>query len=112
MTIFAACVIAMASWYGDECAGKPMANGRPFDPSAMTCASWDWPLCTRLKITRTEEVRLRCLDRSVTVVVTDRGPAKRLYRQGRKIDLSRAAFARIADLSHGLVRVRIEKTGD
>jgi rare lipoprotein A (peptidoglycan hydrolase) len=41
------------------------------------------------------------------VEVTDRGPAKRLYRQGRKLDLSRAAFERIGKLSDGLLEVEI-----
>jgi expansin (peptidoglycan-binding protein) len=45
--------------------------------------------------------------RSVDVEINDRGPAKRLVRQGREIDLSRAAFARIADLRQGVVPVKI-----
>lgn len=86
-----------ASWYGDECKGKPMANGKPFDPEAMTCASWHYPFGTRLRVTHG--------DRSVVVTVTDRGPARRLNRE---IDLSRAAFARLADTRRGLIEVKVE----
>jgi rare lipoprotein A len=48
-------------------------------------------------------------DRSVVVEITDRGPAKRLVKEGRKIDLSRAAFAKLADPDLGLIEVIIEK---
>jgi rare lipoprotein A len=88
-----------ASWYGAELAGRPMANGRPFDPGKLTCASWFYPFGTRLKVTAGS--------RSVVVTVTDRGPAPKLVRQGRIIDLSRAAFSRLAPLRQGLVQVRI-----
>ncbi len=40
------------------------------------------------------------------MIVTDRGPAKRL---GREIDLSRAAFARLAPLKLGLIEVKVER---
>jgi rare lipoprotein A (peptidoglycan hydrolase) len=33
------------------------------------------------------------------VEITDRGPSKRQFREGRTIDLSRAAFERLADLA-------------
>jgi rare lipoprotein A len=91
--------VTESSWYGDECKGKPMANGKPFNPSALTCASWDYPLGTKLRVTHGK--------RFVVVMVTDRGPAKRLYKQGRKLDLSREAFRRLAPLKLGLIRVDI-----
>jgi rare lipoprotein A len=90
----------VASWYGDELRGRLMANGRPFNPDALTCASWKYPFGTRLKVTNREDGRW------VVVTVTDRGPAKRLKRA---IDLSEASFKRIADLDKGLVQVRIER---
>lgn len=88
-----------ASWYGDELRGRPMANGQPFNPNALTCASWDFPLGTRLHVTHGS--------RTVVVTVTDRGPAKRLVKKGRRLDLSRAAFARLADPKLGLIRVEV-----
>jgi len=87
-----------ASWYGQECAGKTMANGHPFIPSRLTCASWNYPLGTRLLV--------RHKNRSVIVTVTDRGPARRLKRE---IDLSWAAFKALADPKVGLISVTIEK---
>lgn len=94
-----------ASWYGAEVAGRPMANGKPFDPGALTCASWAYPLGTRLRVTNTQT------GASVVVLVSDRGPAKRLVAAGRVIDLSRAAFGRIGDRTAGLVPVRVEIAG-
>lgn len=91
-----------ASWYGEEHRGRLMANGRPFDPDAFTCASWDYPMGTRLRLWGQHGVG------SVVVRVTDRGPARRLYRQGRRLDLSRAAFGKLARWEEGLVRVRVE----
>jgi rare lipoprotein A (peptidoglycan hydrolase) len=38
-------------------------------------------------------------NRSEIVEITERGPAKRRFREGRTIDLSRAAFERLADLA-------------
>ena len=94
-------VTVTASWYGAECAGKPTANGELFDPSAMTCAMWTFngdpvPFGTL--------VRVQLGPRSVVVRINDRGPAKRL---NRGIDLSRAAFAKLADTDAGLITVEL-----
>lgn len=94
----------IASWYGDECAGKLMANGRPFDPERFTCASWDYPLGTKLRVTTTYYGQVY----SVTAVVTDRGPNKRLLKT-RQLDLSRSAFQALASLEEGLIKVIVEK---
>jgi len=90
-----------ASWYGNEHRGQLMANGQPFDPDKLTAASWFYDLGTKVVVTYD--------DRSVVVEITDRGPAKRLVHQGRTIDLSRAAFARLADPDLGLIDVTIKK---
>lgn len=88
-----------ASWYGGgERLNTHTANGDRFDPTALTCASWDYPFGTILRVTNLAN------GRTVLVRVNDRGPAKRLRRA---IDLSRAAFARLADLKKGLIRVEI-----
>ena len=89
----------IASFYGEAYRGRKMADGRPFDPDAMTAASWDYPLGTRVRVTHG--------GREVVVTITDRGPARRLRQQGRIIDLSEAAFARLAPLSSGLVAVSV-----
>lgn len=90
----------VASWYGEEHRGRPMANRAPFDPDALTCASWRHPLGTRLRVAHGR--------RTVTVTVTDRGPARRLLRT-RQLDLSRAAFARLAAPELGLVSVQVTR---
>jgi len=95
-----------ASWYSrSECVSKAnpnalMANGKPLNDAALTCAMWDVPFGTRVVV--------RSGERSVTCTVTDRGPAKRLVRSGRVIDLSRAAFQRLGDLRAGLIPVEVE----
>lgn len=88
----------VASWYGSECAGLLQANAKPFDPSAMTCASYRFSLGERLRVTANGH--------SIVVVCSDRGPAKRLHRL---IDLSEAAFAQIADKRQGTVKVTVER---
>ncbi len=86
----------LASFYGEECRGLPMADrGRPFEPEALTCASWFYDFGTVLEV--------RCGARTVLVVVTDRGPAWRLVKKGVVIDLSAHAFALLSpDRKHPL----------
>ena len=91
----------IASYYSYECADMPMANGKPFNPEKRTCASWFYKFGTVLIV--------RSLDtgRSTEVIVTDRGPNKRLLKEGRVIDLSKKAFQDICSLEKGLTRVVI-----
>ena len=99
--IFVGAVVAhaeIASWYGEEHRGRPMANGRPFNPDALTVASWRYGFGTRLRVSHGP--------RSVVVTVTDRGPA---LWTGAQLDLSRAAFARLAPTKWGRVEVRVAK---
>jgi len=80
-----------ASFYGAEQPKRnhhrPMANGRPFRPEALTAASYEFPLGTVVEVTNLAN------GRRVVVTVTDRGPARKL---GRLIDLSEGA-ARVID---------------
>lgn len=97
----------VASWYGEEHRGKLMANGRRFDPDKLTAASWFYPLGTRVRVSLRNDPRVlnpRPV-RSVVVTITDRGPAHRLVRGGRIIDLSHAVFRRLAEPELGLVDV-------
>ena len=91
----------LSSYYSYECADMPMANGRLFDPEKRTCASWFYKFGTVLIV--------RSLDtgRATEVVVTDRGPNRRLVKEGRIIDLSKRAFQDICRLEKGLTRVAI-----
>lgn len=90
-----------ASWYGESHRGWPMANGQRFNPDKLTAASWFYDLGTRVIVSHG--------DRSVVVEITDRGPAKRLVAQGRIIDLSRAAFAKLASPALGVIGVSVKK---
>lgn len=91
----------MASFYSYECADQPMANGESFDPEKRTAASWFYDLGTVLLV--------KSLDTGLMteVVVTDRGPNKRLVKKGRIIDLSKRAFEDICALQKGLTNVTI-----
>jgi rare lipoprotein A len=81
------------SMYGNEFAGKKTASGEVFDPTALTMAHRTLPFGTRVRVTNLEN------QRSVEVVVNDRGP----YVAGRIGDLSEAAARRIGMISNGVV---------
>ena len=91
----------IASWYGQKDVGEGAvtAGGERFDPQAMVCASWDYPLNTRLRITNLNN------GRQVVCRVNDRGPARGL---GRAVDLTPSAFSQIADPDVGTVPVAVE----
>lgn len=93
--------VVTASWYGRWHQGRKMANGRPFNPLALTAASRTLPLGTRVLVTNLAN------GRSVVVTITDRGP----FRRGRGIDVSLAAAMRLGMMESGLARVRIEVVG-
>lgn len=96
-----------ASYYSEEYRGEPTANWREgwiFNPDEYTTASWDYNFGDVLLVTNADN-GLKCF-----VVVTDRGPAKRLYfEEDVKLDLSRAAFDAIKGESlEGRLRVFVE----
>jgi len=103
-----------ASWYSRaSCAREGtsgiMANGRALDDTKATAASWDYRMGTELIVCRTERATPLGLKRRCTsVTVSDRGPAKRLHRQGRILDLSRKSFAALADLKEGVIEITVE----
>lgn len=82
-----------------------MANGEKFDPGKLTAASWFYPLGTRVKVTLCSAPD--GVQRSVTVTITDRGPAHYLVREGRVIDLAHAAFEKLAPDNLGLIPIRL-----
>lgn len=69
------------------------ANGERFNPDAITAAHKSLPFNTRVRVTNPDT------GDSVVVRINDRGP----YIDGRCLDLSRAAFARIASLDAGVI---------
>jgi rare lipoprotein A len=96
----------VASWYGESHRGRLMANGKKFNPDKLTAASWFYPLGSKVKVTIQNESRV---NRTVLVTITDRGPAHELVRDGRIIDLSHAAFRRVAVPDIGLVPVMVQR---
>ncbi|UCC95261.1 MAG: septal ring lytic transglycosylase RlpA family protein [Candidatus Omnitrophota bacterium] len=93
----------LASWYSKKDRGvlKTTANMELFDDEKLTCAMWNVPFGTVLQVTNSKN------GKSIVVRVNDRGPARRLVRRGRIVDLTKEAFSRIADLKKGLVEVEI-----
>lgn len=97
-----------ASWYSEAALKRDgqwdithgrMANGQLFTDSGLTAASWDFPLGTTVKVTRTDTKA------SVVVLVADR-TARRF--KAKRIDLSKGAFSRIADCKQGIIPVTVE----
>jgi rare lipoprotein A len=88
----------VASWYGEEFAGRTTANGEIFDPSLLTAAHRTLPFGTVLDIVNPKT------SQSVRVRVNDRGP----YIGNRVIDLSYAAAQRIGLIEPGIGEVEIK----
>ena len=111
----------MASWYSNASAkregtcqvgkhgGCLTASGKELNDEAFTAASWDFDLGQQVRVcsrprSRADSKTASCL----TVQITDRGPARKLYNRGRILDLSPSAFQALAPLSQGLVDVTVE----
>ncbi len=77
----------VASWYGQEFAGRTTANGEIFDPMMLTAAHRSLPFGTIVEVTNAKSSKM------VRVRINDRGP----YVGDRLIDLSYAA-AKVIDL--------------
>ncbi len=97
-----------ASWYSEQSLKSEgtwtkskgiMANGQKFNEDKLTCATRLFPLGTTLKITNKNN------GKSVCAVVTDR-IGKRFANS--RIDLSKGAFKRIANLDDGLCPVVVD----
>lgn len=90
---------ATASWYGGKFHGRTTASGETYNKWAMTTASNSHKMGTKLKVTNIEN------GKSVVVRVNDTGGFR---KYGRTLDLSRGAFAKIADINKGLVKIKIQ----
>lgn len=91
----------MASWYGDKFHGKPTSSGTPYDMHAYTAAHKTLPIPSYVIVTNTET------NKSITVLVNDRGP----FVKGRIIDLSFAAAKELNVVQKGTAPVRVEAIG-
>lgn len=80
-----------------------MANGKVLRDDSFIAASWDYKFGTKLRITRVDRKNLSCI-----VTVSDRGPSKKLYKRGRRIDLSLAAAKALRMVEQGLAQVTVE----
>ena len=69
-----------------------------YGSKGMTSAHKTLPFGTKVKVTNVKN------GKSVIVTINDRGP----FVKGRIIDMSKSSFAKIANLSAGVVDVEIE----
>ena len=93
----------IASWYGQEFAGRTTANGEIFDPLLLTAAHRTLPFGTVVDVHNAKT------GQSVRVRINDRGP----YIGNRMIDLSYAAAQQIGliEPGSGEVDLTVVKTG-
>lgn len=94
----------IASWYGQEFAGRTTANGEIFDPMLLTAAHRTLPFGTVVDVRNAKNGQL------VRVRINDRGP----FVGGRMIDLSYAAAQQIGLIEPGKgdVDVTVVKVGN
>ena len=87
-----------ASYYAEQFHGRKTANGEKFDMNALTAAHPRIRFHSLLRVTNMHN------GKSVIVRINDRGP----YRNGRIIDLSKAAAAKIDMIRSGTALVQLE----
>ena len=87
-----------ASFYAGKFQGRLTANGERFDTKRFTAAHKALPFNSVVRVTNLEN------DLSVLVRINDRGP----FVEGRIIDLSRVAAAKIEMIGNGIARVSVE----
>lgn len=90
------------SFYADDFHGNGTAFGDTFDMYAITAAHRSFPSNTLVKVTNVDN------QKSVVVRINDRGP----YVDGRDMDLSMAAFEKIAPKGQGVLRATFDRLGD
>lgn len=90
-----------ASWYGEKFHGRPTSSGERYDMHGLTAAHKTLVFGTKLRVTNPDT------DKSVNIVVNDRGP----FIPGRDLDLSYGAAKAIGMAEKGVSRVKIEYLG-
>jgi rare lipoprotein A len=88
----------IGSWYGTRYHGAKTSTGERYDMLQLTAAHPTLPLPCYVRVTNLEN------GRSLIVRVNDRGP----FLQGRVIDLSFAAAARLGYVNKGSAKVDVE----
>ncbi len=89
----------LASWYGRMFHGRKTASGEIYDMFAMTAAHKTLPIPSFARVTNLKS------GRAVVVRVNDRGP----FHEGRVIDLSYAAAAKLGIAGPGSGPVEVER---
>ena len=84
----------VAAYYSTDYTGRT-ARGEHYDPKKFTAAHRTLPFGTRLRVTDPKS------QRSVVVIVNDRGP----FTRGRVLDLSLAAAKALRMTGRGLMKV-------
>ncbi len=92
----------LASWYGPRFHGGKTANGSKFDQNEYTAAHRTLPLPSVVRVVNLEN------QRSVLLVVNDRGPFQKLGKGKRIIDISKKAAQDLGMLHKGVAKVRVE----
>ena len=87
----------VASFYSDSFQGATTASGEPFDQQALTAAHPSLPFGTKVLVTRPDT------GQEVEVLINDRGP----FIQGRIIDLSKRAAAKLGMIRRGTAPVMV-----
>jgi rare lipoprotein A len=91
--------VGYASFYGQDLAGRPTANGEVFIPGGITAAHKTLPMPTYVEVTALDT------GRTILVRVNDRGP----FANDRLIDLSEGAARQLGILDKGVSGVRVRK---
>ena len=89
----------LASWYGRKFHGQKTSSGEVYDMFAMTAAHKTFPIPSYARVTSLKS------GQSVVVRVNDRGP----FHDGRVIDLSYAAAAKLGIAGPGSGPVEVER---
>jgi rare lipoprotein A len=91
-----------ATYYAMKFQGRTTASGSTFDNRKALAAHRSYPFGTVARVTNLRNGKL------VNVVIIDRGPYGKNYREGAIIDLSRAAATKLEMIRDGQVEVRVE----
>lgn len=91
--------VGLASYYGEELAGRPTANGELFRPAGISAAHRTLPLPSYVEVTSLDT------GRTILVRINDRGP----FAGDRIIDLSIGAARQLGMVEQGTAPVRVRR---
>lgn len=100
VTTLCATQTGKAAYYGDHLHGRPTASGKTYDKNKLTTAHRTLKFGSLIRVTNLRN------NKTVEVVVTDRGPFPKTNE--KIIDVSRAAAEAIDMIKDGVIEVKIE----